>query len=64
LSLTVESEVINILEHKGIINITNKNTHQSEIIEIVNKLISEYMDQMGYTLTNTMFLKGKLINYI
>lgn len=55
---TVEAEVIKLFENKGILNITNKKPQQSEIIDLINKLISEYMDWMGYKLTCSMFTKG------
>jgi len=55
---TVETEVIKLLEGKSTINTIKKKPQQSETIELINKLISEYMDWMGYKLTNTMFMKG------
>jgi len=41
-----------------VINIIEKKPEQSETNELINKLISEYMDFMGYKLTNSMFKKG------
>lgn len=41
------------------INIIEKKPEQSETIELINKLIFEYMDSMGYKLTNSMFKKGR-----
>lgn len=40
------------------INKTEKKPEQSETIELINKLISEYMDWMGYKSTNSMFKIG------
>lgn len=40
---------------------TEKKPEQSETIELINKLISEYMDWMGYKLTNSMFKKGRYL---
>ncbi|KAL4120917.1 hypothetical protein QTP88_013524 [Uroleucon formosanum] len=54
---TVETEIRKILEEKCVINIIEKKPEQSETIELINKLISEYMDSMGYKLTNSMFKK-------
>ncbi|XP_015376043.1 PREDICTED: uncharacterized protein LOC107170437 isoform X2 [Diuraphis noxia] len=55
---TVENEIKKILREKGVINITTeKKPVPSETIELINKLITEYMDWMGYKLTNSMFKK-------
>ncbi|XP_003243938.1 uncharacterized protein LOC100571869 [Acyrthosiphon pisum] len=54
---TVETEIRKILEEKDVINIKEKKPEQSETNELINKLISEYMDFMGYKLTNSMFKK-------
>ncbi|XP_022181194.1 uncharacterized protein LOC111041266 [Myzus persicae] len=57
-ALTVETEIRKILKEKRVINsTTEKKPEQSETIELINKLISEYMDWMGYKLTNSMFKK-------
>lgn len=55
---TVETEVIKLFESKGIINIPDNKPEQPEIVELINKLISEYMNRMGYKLTCSMFAKG------
>lgn len=55
---TVETEIRKILENKRVINTTKNKPEQSETIELINKLIFEYMDWMGYKLTNSMFKKG------
>lgn len=58
---TIENDAIKILENKGIIHMDKKESRQHpEIIGLINKLISEYMDWMGYKSTNTMFMKGLL----
>ncbi|XP_026806670.1 uncharacterized protein LOC113549522 isoform X2 [Rhopalosiphum maidis] len=54
---TVETEIKKILENKRVINIAKNKPVQSETTELINKLIFEYMDWMGYQLTNTMFKK-------
>ncbi|CAH1737291.1 unnamed protein product [Aphis gossypii] len=54
---TVETEIRKILENKRVINTTKNKPEQSETIELINKLIFEYMDWMGYKLTNSMFKK-------
>jgi len=54
----MEAEVIKLLEDESTINTIKKKPQQSETIELINKLISEYMDWMGYKFTNTMFMKG------
>jgi len=55
----VETEMKKIFEEKNLTNnITKKDPEQTETIELINKLISEYMDWMGYRLTNSMFKKG------
>jgi len=41
-----------------VINTTKNKPEQTETIELINKLIFEYMDWMGYKLTNSMFKKG------
>lgn len=55
---TVEAEVIKLFEDKAIINTNNKKPQQPDSVELINKLISEYMDWMGYNLTYSMFAKG------
>jgi len=55
---TVETEIKKILEEKDVTNKTEKKPEQSETIELINKLISEYMDWMGYKSTNSMFKTG------
>lgn len=60
---TIENDAIKLLENKGIIHMDKKESQQHpEIIGLINKLISEYMDWMGYKSTNTMFLRGLLNN--
>ncbi|XP_060849694.1 uncharacterized protein LOC132928814 [Rhopalosiphum padi] len=54
---TVETEIKKILVNKRVINIAKNKPVQSETTELINKLIFEYMDWMGYQLTNTMFKK-------
>ncbi|KAF0760367.1 LisH domain-containing protein [Aphis craccivora] len=54
---TVETEIRKILENKRVINTTKNKPEQTETIELINKLIFEYMDWMGYKLTNSMFKK-------
>ncbi|CAI6347775.1 unnamed protein product [Macrosiphum euphorbiae] len=54
---TVETEIRKILEEKDVINIIEKKPELSETNELINELISEYMDFMGYKLTNSMFKK-------
>lgn len=55
---TMEAEIIKLFEGKGEINVTKTKLAQPEIIELVNKLIYEYMDWMGYKLTGNAFKKG------
>lgn len=55
---TVETEVIKLFEDKNVINISKKKPEQPETVELINTLISEYMDWMGYKFTNAMFMKG------
>ncbi|KAL5242638.1 hypothetical protein ACI65C_010048 [Semiaphis heraclei] len=55
---TVQTEIEKILKKKGLINIkTEKKPVPSDTIELINNLISEYMDRMEYKLTNSMFKK-------
>lgn len=56
---TIENDVLKILENKDIIHTNKKKFQQQpEIIELINKLISEYLNWMEYKSTNTMFMKG------
>ncbi|XP_025198964.1 uncharacterized protein LOC112597219 [Melanaphis sacchari] len=54
---TVEAEINKILVNKRMISTTKNKPEQSETIELINKLISEYLDWMGYELTNSTFKK-------
>ncbi|VVC36111.1 LIS1 homology motif,FGFR1 oncogene partner (FOP), N-terminal dimerisation domain [Cinara cedri] len=53
----VETEIIKLFEEKGTISTSNIKPQQPEMIELINKLIFEYMDWMGYKLTNSVFMK-------
>lgn len=55
---TVESEVLDMFEKKSLIDTTETPPKQPEEVEITNMLISEYMDWMGYKMTNSIFMKG------
>lgn len=61
----MEAEVIKLFESKSTINTIKKKPQQPETIQLINKLISEYMDWMGYKVTNTIFMTGMCdISYI
>lgn len=60
---TVEAEVMKLLENKNNVNATKKHLQHPENVELINKLIYEYMDWMGYKLTSTMFAKGKVFDF-
>lgn len=57
---TVETEVLNIFEQKSCIDTKKTQPKQPEEVELTNMIISEYMDWMGYKMTNTVFMKGSL----
>lgn len=57
----METEVIKLFKEKNVINTTKNKPQNTEMIELINKLIFEYMDWMGYKLTNSMFAKGSCI---
>lgn len=59
---TVEAEVMKLLENKNKINETKNHIQPPETTELINKLIFEYMNWMGYKLTSTMFTKGKIFD--
>lgn len=60
---TVETEVLDMFEQKSFIDTTKTQPKQPEDVELTNMLISEYMDWMGYKMTNTIFTKGTLQQY-
>lgn len=55
---TIETEIIKQFEEKGVKNLMTKKPEQPKEVDLINKLILEYMDWMGYKLTSTMFVKG------
>lgn len=57
----MKNEAIKMLQDMGEINTQlEKPQQQSEVIELINNLIFEYMDWMRYTSSNTTFIKGKI----
>lgn len=54
----LEAAVVKLLIDKHIINETIEKPQQPEIVELINQLIFEYMDHMGYSLTKNVFIKG------
>lgn len=57
----VEAEVIKVFEEKSLISTEKRKPQQPEMTELINKLIIEYMDWMGYKLTKSVFTKGSYI---
>lgn len=57
---TVETEVLNMFEQKSFIDTKKTQLKQPEEVELTNMIISEYMEWMGYKMTNTIFMKGTL----
>lgn len=60
---SVGDEVMKLFLDKHVTNATKQKPRQPEIVQLINKLISEYMDWMGYKLTNNMFLRGVFKTY-
>jgi hypothetical protein len=54
----LEAAVTKLLLEKHVINETNEKPQQPEIVEMINQLILEYIDHMGYSLTKNVFIKG------
>lgn len=54
----LEAAVVKILEEKRTINTKKEKPQQPEIVELINNLILDYIDHMGYSLTKNIFLKG------
>ncbi|XP_025408830.1 uncharacterized protein LOC112682442 [Sipha flava] len=53
----LEAAVTKLLLEKHVINETNEKPQQPEIVEMINQLILEYIDHMGYSLTKNVFIK-------
>ncbi|XP_050422006.1 uncharacterized protein LOC126834252 isoform X2 [Adelges cooleyi] len=53
----VRDEVIEVLETDGQIAVAKEKPKQTETVELINGLVSEYMKWMGYGLSDRMFVK-------